>query len=309
MTSAADWYSLSQLHTLNIIAYVTGAPSIVGCVFVIYCYYQFKDLRNHAFTLVLYMSICDLIASISRMLGDAGNISPTVCTLQATTSSFFEASSVLWSFLIAFTLHMAFLKEQESFSSRTIGGHMWKYHALGWGYPLLMTALPFTTNSYGDTGAWCWIVKDDNAGVAWRYVQFYGILWITILYCVFVYVRVLMKIKSMGASNIEESKANRKLMRRIMYYPCVLIVCWWAGSVNRLAELFSGKGVYGLAVCHAICSGLFGSLNALVYGLTPVVKSHLKNQLCGGREELSEESGHGEGGSQVETPHVKNIDR
>lgn len=289
MTFTAD-----QRSVINGLAVATATPSMIGCVFVMFCYYKFKDLRNHAFTLVLFMATCDFFSSVFRSMGDTAVINDGLCQFQAWGTSFFETSSILWSLLIAFTLHMAFLLEKDSFSSNKIGSQMWKYHLVGWGYPLVMSILPFTTKSFGSSGAWCWVtVKDstDHIGIFWRYMQFYGVLWLVMGYACFVYIRVLLKIKRMGSTNADESKANRKLMRRIMYYPAVLILCWWAGSVNRIVELICCQS-FGLTVCQLLFSGLFGFFNSLVYGMTPVVKAHLKNLFFRERmSALSEDDG------------------
>lgn len=281
-------FTIEQVKTLDALAIGVTIPSMLASLFVIACYTKFKDLRNHAFTLVLFMAVCDVFSGIARMMGDStGN--PNTCRFQSVLMSFFESASVLWSFLIAFTLHMAFLNEKDSFSSQKIGQQMWKYHLFGWGFPLIMTFLPFSTDSVGGEpgAAWCWIKSAQWYDIFWRYTQFYGPLWLVVGYCCFVYTKVLLKIKALGGT-ANDSSASKKLMRRIMYYPAVLIFCWWAASVNRLVELSCDCKHYGLTVCQILFSGLFGLMNALVYGLTPVVKAHIRLIFVGGTYEASE---------------------
>lgn len=55
-----------------------------------------------------------------------------------------------------------------------------------WLIPLAMACLPFTTDNYGDAGAWCSITSKDlkslQWGTFWRFAIIYVPLWI----CVFI---------------------------------------------------------------------------------------------------------------------------
>ncbi len=68
-----------------------------------------------------------------------------------------------------------------------------------WGGAFILTLLPLTTDSYGDTGAWCWILSEDGADVAWRFIQFYIPLWLCIGYSTYVYVAVTRKMRQLVA--------------------------------------------------------------------------------------------------------------
>ena len=55
------------------------------------------------------------------------------------------------------------------------------------------------------------------------------------------------------------------------YYPIVLIVCWTAGTFNRIYTIFEEHEVWMVAI-HVFFGGLQGFLNALVYGANENVK-------------------------------------
>ena len=61
----------------------------------------------------------------------------------------------------------------------------WTVMAYCWLIPLVMACLPFTTDNYGDAGAWCSITSKDlkslQWGTFWRFAIIYVPLWI----CVF----------------------------------------------------------------------------------------------------------------------------
>lgn len=62
----------------------------------------------------------------------------------------------------------------------------WTVMAYCWLIPLVMACLPFTTDNYGEAGAWCSITSRDLKslvwGTFWRFAVIYAPLWI----CVFV---------------------------------------------------------------------------------------------------------------------------
>jgi len=58
---------------------------------------------------------------------------------------------------------------------------------LGYGVPLLCAFLPLFTNSYTNTGAWCWISTQQAVGQVWRWLLFYGPLWSCIAFNAYAY--------------------------------------------------------------------------------------------------------------------------
>ena len=62
-------------------------------------------------------------------------------------------------------------------------------------------------------------------------------------------------------------------LQRIKYYPVVLFVCYFFATVRRLDELITGTDApFGLAAIQVFMSALLGTCNALVYGLSPVIR-------------------------------------
>lgn len=207
------------------------------------------------------------------MLGDAGGndtyigSSSGLCNLQALLLSYFGLASMMWSVSIAFTLHMAFLRDAPGWSSNEVHLKNRKYQVLCFGLPCVLTLLPLFSSSYGDTGGWCWIHDDDSISIVWRFLQFYIPLWAAISYNIFVYTKVHRKIKAIQQL---DPSSNTTMMSRMKYYPLVLIICFTPGTINILFEL-SGKSSFGLNILHAIFAASQGMMNAVVYGLTPAV--------------------------------------
>jgi hypothetical protein len=181
---------------------------------------------------------------------------------------------------------MALLKKKRNFQSNNIGKQMYKYHLFNWGLSLILTVLPAFFDAYGDTGGWCWITRQ-NTG--WRMVQFYIPLWLVVGYCTYVYINVYRRLKE------SRDVGSAKLMTRIMYYPLVLVVCFLPASINRVVEVFLmpqlnsdnpsqrlNTYIFIMTLLHVFFTSLFGVSNAIVYGLTPVVRERVREKLCCG---------------------------
>lgn len=185
---------------------------------------------------------------------------------------------MLWSVSIAFTLYKAFLKEDANFSSQHIYKHAWTYNGVCWGFPALMTLLPLSTESYGDTGGWCWLVNDD-AGITWRFFQFYLPLWAAVGFNAYVYYGVHRKLVLLNEEAIASGNpmtTDTSLIERIKFYPLVLIVCWFFGSINAVWES-TGSVNYFLNCLTIFFSSAMPIGNALVYGFTPAVSNRVKH--------------------------------
>jgi len=189
----SEGFSSDDSRILTILSVFSSCFSFLGSSFIIFCYWKFIDLRSFAFRLVFLISISDLFNSTANILGDAGH-NTGLCYFQSLMISYFELASMLWSVSIAFTLHMAFLRE-NAIHHEAIETYMSKYHAVCWGLPAILTILPLTTGSYGDAGGWCWIKSQRDIDVAWRFIQFYIPLWLSIIYSLVVYVKVHLRLK------------------------------------------------------------------------------------------------------------------
>lgn len=62
-------------------------------------------------------------------------------------------------------------------------------------------------------------------------------------------------------------------LQRIKYYPLVLFCCYFFATIRRLDELFTGnEAPFALAALQVFFSALLGTCNAMVYGLSPMIR-------------------------------------
>lgn len=272
-------FTKDQAGTLETINIIVSIFSILGSMFVMGCYFRFNDLRNFAFYLVFMVAVSDFFYSIGFFLGDAGGNDDThlgassdLCTLQSILISYFGLTSLFWSVSIAYTLHQGFLKENPSFKPSEIDKHRVKFMVACWCIPVVLSLLPLTTESYGDTGGWCWIMSSETKHAVWRFVQFYVLNWFAVCYNIYVFYNIQKKIKA-----IEDAPAQaNKTLARLRMYPMVLIICHFFGTIVAFYELGTGGDLnYGLNITQIIFSSSLGFVNALVYGLTPEIKERV----------------------------------
>ena len=82
---------------------------------------------------------------------------------------------------------------ERNFDIANQQAHRPTYMMYAWGLPVLFTLLPFTTNNYGNNGAWCSITSSRGSwwgGVLWHVVCLYGPCWLAIAYNITMYLRV-----------------------------------------------------------------------------------------------------------------------
>jgi hypothetical protein len=254
---------------INIVA---SSLSFLGSLFVILVYCGFSEVRSYSFRLVLYMSICDLFFSFANLLGPMDS-SDGMCIAQAVLISYFGLASILWSAILALSLYLFVVKQ-----NMTVPDFELKFALFAFGFPILMTFLPFSTGSYGDLYGQCWIEIDHAGGVAWAVLQFYIPLWLTVIfncYCFYLAYKEL-RVLIEGAGNMPEEERQLKLsnVRRLKYYPLVLVICWIFASINAVYMLANPNSPsVGLIIMDQGMGSMQGFLNAVVYGLNPTVKA------------------------------------
>ena len=80
---------------------------------------------------------------------------PTLSLSPSPAPQFFDMASVLWTVVIAYTLYTVVVKQVNV-------SVLWPFHLFVWGGSAFLMLLPTTTNSYGDSGPWCWIRAEMN---------------------------------------------------------------------------------------------------------------------------------------------------
>jgi len=254
----------NYLFQLNM---VCSSLSFCGSLTVFASFVYFAHLRTFAFRLIFFIAVSDMIASLGRLYGQP--VSSEWCQLQSFQTNVFDLCSIFWVASVATVINH--VRVGTNFNGER---HMRLSHMIIWPSALIISVLPFITNSYGPAGGWCWVKNDDTYDKVWQIAVFYGELVIVFGYLVHVYFRLYLFL----SSDVRPSNDTRALLSKVIYFPLVLFVTYFFGVFRRMFEISGGDTPYWLAVVHIGFAALLGFGNALVYG---VINSDLRNELLG----------------------------
>lgn len=155
---------------------------------------------------------------------------------------------------------------------------------------LLLSAVPFTTHSYGPSGSWCWIQNLEGncsiqlAGVAEQFVLWYGLAFLVLLVqCVAISVMVVILAARLYKSNRYQLVSNSfsqqyyNLLKRLLplvTYPLLFTLLVTPPFINRLYEAIRHSDNRGLLLANACIAPTW----SLAAGLTLMV--HVTYVLC-----------------------------
>jgi hypothetical protein len=79
----------------------------------------------------------------------------------------------------------------------------------------------------------------------------------------------------------EEGKRQLKLIKRLKFYPMILIVCWIFGTINRVYLFVAPNDPQAwLTILHVFFGSINGLFNAIVYGISGPVKVLIVKTCC-----------------------------
>lgn len=255
--------------------------SMIGCCAIIAIYIYYKDIRAFTFKLVVYLAISGFLYSLSNIYLAyliPVRIYPSLCTFQAMVISFSSSSALCWTTSIPLTLYLVLVSSKSNVPSYE------RYYLLvGWGIPLILTVLPFSTDSYSTNvieDLRCWIRPGPGIEeFIWRTVVFYLPLWVMVPWYFYAFLKITKAIRvDMYLRNFEY-EAKFIFIKRLYLYPIILIICNALSSCFTLIELagLTDKNIYLNTVsCGLVNIG--GLLNSIVYLCNPTVVAKLFNK-------------------------------
>ena len=197
--------------------------------------------------IIYYIAIADFLTALGSSVGTPHNRSSS-CYFEALVTNIFTLSSVFWCVIISYLLYYIVAKG-KSFPVD------YKMHIVCWGFPVVVTLLPFINTNYGgvddDGGSWCFIVDDDRSGswdtTIWFWLAYYLWIWLSIIFILAINCIVMYKAKYQlkEETKIEVNAAIKKMVG----YPLVIVLVWAVSTAyDTLTVLFPGKKFEGYAV-------------------------------------------------------------
>ena len=138
--------------------------------------------------------------------------------------TYFGFTSVAWTWVFSITLFLAVVKETTVEKYEKV--ILWIICTV----PVLLWIFPATTNSYGPTETFCWIVESNLVdSIVWQLVCFYIILYSVIVINSYLMYRV---VKEIYSDDSEVYVLLRKtIVKTLISYPLVLIACWFFSTI------------------------------------------------------------------------------
>ena len=267
---------INSIKTLNIV--VSGIAS-VGSLFVLVTYLMFPRLRVFSYTLVFFLAFSEFMFSISNMMGQDDDDSAT-CMAQSLIQSYFGLAMVFWTTTIAFTLKQSIVSPLKL---KRASQHLFRFFLYCFGLPAILMAFPFLTDSYGQSGGWCWL-KNDSAGRFWRFMQFYLPLWTCMAYNA----RVAFDMRS----HIEHLRQHMTMVvggdetklpkRTFLLFPLVLLISWTFATINRVQQMISPDNPQlWLFILHVLFCNAQGLFHAVAFACTRSVRNEWHSFISG----------------------------
>ena len=121
----------------------------LGALFIIICYYRYRNLRNFAFTLVSYLSQSDLMKSVTVLVGTTVHlerVNDIGCQIEGFLFNFSQLASILWTFVISYCVKQSL---QNPESGTFLSQRLYYFVACVFGSSFVISLLPAITGDYG----------------------------------------------------------------------------------------------------------------------------------------------------------------
>lgn len=268
-------FSSHQTEAIWIIMCVCGALSALGSGFICMMYMSFPNLRGYSFRLVYYLSMADLLYSITYILPDL--YMESWCWIKGLLLTFSFLWCLFLTAVIARSIYISFTYELVNFVTKE-----YIYLAIVGIITLTLSILPLMAGGYGVSEGFCWIRGDGyTMGIIWRLTVYYIPLWAVIIYNISAYVKVIRAMNRQFGSVADGTMYTNEVIKKLKLYPLILIICLSPEMVNRFYNLlYPGHANFYFTCIAYACQALMGLFNAIIYGLTPSVKMEIVGVMC-----------------------------
>lgn len=252
---------------------VAATVSLISCGLLIAAIVVVKGFSSLSYKLILYLTISDIFTSIGK--GYIGFLLPNspsvVCHIQAFLINFSILSSILFTAVILHFLHWTIVLQNKPSMKLEIF-----YLAFAWALPFALSFIPIITDSYNNASGWCWIKSNEITSTVLQLVEGFAVALFVLIYNTITLIKINKKLKSELAENEKEDRLRKKLMKRMIYYPLVLLICVTPAGIYRIFENVKLGNSTVLAIIAADSQCLLGFGNVIVYGFTENLKKKVK---------------------------------
>lgn len=251
---------------------IFSGMSLISSSIILFLHIKYKNIRD--FDVAKYsfvLQFIDFLLSLASLIPFPLFGSLIFCQLQGFLELALNVALMLWTTIISTALYYEiYLKK---------GRNRFPF------VKSLITIVIFCTiigtislcfGLYSEEGPWCTINSAGYLGFVMMFGIFYIPLWMTILWNLYAFTKLVQKLKN----DFGSSENGLELISTIKYCPFVLIITFAPISIVRLYEKLNGNFsknnlVLNIATCIVRTHGL---LNSLTYGINPEVKKVIFNK-------------------------------
>lgn len=256
-----------QVDTILGVFLFFSTLAVLAQLFTLIFYYLYVDLRsprNFCYRLVFLLSLSDIVVWGMRIESNLERIftgytaydySIGYCAFLGVLWNFFLLLNILITFVISFCLvvEIIFGIDNQKYEKY--------FYVIIIIYSLLFSLLPlYDSKAYGvDDQIKCWITDHEDS--KYRYLGFYGHLWVIFILNTINILIILWKLRSLG-------EIHAALVKKLIWFPIIMFIFWIEPSVRRISDHFErfGEKNYELALIQYISMPAQGVANAIVYG-------------------------------------------
>lgn len=249
-------------------AVISSTISLIGCTFILYVYFKYKELQGPAYKLISILVSFDILHCIAFMIPTYTEKSgSTLCICQAFAVTSVTLASIIWTSVISFFLYLTVVKKQscESYINKAL--------VICVIFCVIASFIPLTTTDiegYAHNEGWCWI-EDEEIRLFVLYIP----LWIVIAFNAVTYMVVIKHIRIESSLHPELYRIGESMIRKLKMYPIILIVSFLPATFLRILQCFSEGSYEEIVIFASIFICLHGFFNSIVYGCTKNVRSTL----------------------------------
>ena len=134
-------------------------------------------------------------------------------------------------------------------------------------------------DAYENSGYWCWIRINDIDAIKRDLLvifMFYLYLWLAMIYNSIVIFMVFKYFRRLE-DHFLLSRCDSRL-EKITWFPVAMLACWLVPSFYRIFQM-AGFESFWFFLAHAICEGVNGLANGLLYAFNKKFKEEIKQSI------------------------------
>jgi len=278
-------FSAAAQTILKVVIVVSCVSSMIGSVLIILSYYLWEDIRSPLRSLIVFLSIADLLTATGNISGLLNyNVDPTVCVIQSFISTGGSMCSFLWTMAIALYLYLV-ISKQHKIALKMIN----VFHVVCWGISLFLVSFAMGFNALGPdefsvSVGWCWVTASSRIPwpigwtnrqkeLFWKFLVGKGIEVLAYIFTPILYV--------ISKKNLHYDRSQQLLLnttprvratlhetdRKLVLIPMVFLFFRIWGSVRFITSVYCPGflNIYPIALMQGLGDSAQGWANCLLF--------------------------------------------